>query len=343
MPAFEGGNSKAEARDGKRKKLSAVIPQELALASSLEDLLEGLDEELSDQDYLDRVARLSFAGVAWTPERISAVRDVLTPWCHNIKLAEGVYATYCEEFYSAHQEIMRVVNHALSGDFAGKRVLDVGCLEGYFSAECALQGAEVLGVEGKLINVKKCEFVKSVLGLQNLRFVQDDAMAVTREKYGSFEAVLVLGLIYHLDDPFTFLENVSRLCNGFALIDTLISFEHQPTTLCGDWKPELSSLQEFTYRDRTYAGRLYREFDTSATQVGKDLSTTASLRNEQSVWLTEEALVQLLRDVGFEQVEKLVYPRHEDVWWANVQRDARVLLLAVKKRSEFRSRIFTQT
>jgi 2-polyprenyl-3-methyl-5-hydroxy-6-metoxy-1,4-benzoquinol methylase len=319
------------------------MPHELASASSLEDVLDVLDQDLSDQEYLDWVTGLSFTGVTWTPERISAVRDVLNPWNHNIKLADGLYTASCDEFYPAHQEIMRVVAHALSGDFAGKRVLDVGCLEGYFSTECALQGAEVLGVEGKLINVKKCEFVKSVLDLHDVRFVHDDAMAVTRDRYGSFDAALVLGLLYHLDDPFTFLENVSGLCDGFVLIDTLIALEDQPPTLCEDWKPELSSLQEFTHRDRSYAGRLYREFDSGATQLGKELSTTASLRNEQSIWLTEEALVQLLRDVGFEQIEKLVYPRHEDNWWADVRTDGRVLLLAVKKRSEFRSRIFTQT
>jgi 2-polyprenyl-3-methyl-5-hydroxy-6-metoxy-1,4-benzoquinol methylase len=322
--------------------LSAAVSQESAITSPLKDLHPEALEGLTDQAYLDRVATVSFRDVEWTRERISAVRDALSPWNHNIKLADGIYTTYGEDFYPAHQEIMSVVNHVLAGDFAGKRVLDIGCLEGYFSAECALHGAEVLGVEGRLINAKKCEFVKSVLGLHNFRIVQDDAMAVTREKYGLFDAVLVLGLLYHLEDPFSFLENVSRLCGGFALIDTLISFEDQPTTLCGDWKPELSSLQDFTHRDRTYAGRLYREFDGSATEVGKDLSTTASLRNDQSIWLTEDSLVQLLRDAGFEQITKLVYPRHEDAWWADVRTDARVLLLAVKKRTEFRSRIFTQ-
>ena len=162
-------------------------------------------------------------------------------------------------------------------------------------------------------------------------------MAVTRERYGSFDAVLAMGLIYHLNDPFTLLENVANLCDGFTLIDTLISFEHQPEVVCGNWAPELSSLKEFAHGDRTYAGRLYREFDSNSTEVGKDLSPTASLRNELSVWLTEESLVQLLRDVGFEQIQKLVYPRHEDVWWADVQTDSRVLFLAVKKRKEFRS------
>jgi 2-polyprenyl-3-methyl-5-hydroxy-6-metoxy-1,4-benzoquinol methylase len=302
--------------------------------------LEGL-EGLSEQDYLDRISTLSFEGVEWTPERIKAVRDVFMPWNHNIKLADGIYTAYTEELYSGPREAMRVLNHALSGHFAGKRVIDIGCNEGYFSAECALQGAEVLGIEARLINIKKMEFVKSVLGLPRFRFVRDDARAVTREKYGSFDVALVMGLLYHLEEHFTLLENVSRLCEGFVLIDTLVSFEDQPDTLCGDWKPELSELQDFRYGDRTYSGRLHREYDSDATQVGKDLAATSSLGHEWSMWLTEEALVQLLRDVGFEQIVKFVYPKHEDVWWADVRRDARVLLMAVKKRSEFRSRIFT--
>jgi 2-polyprenyl-3-methyl-5-hydroxy-6-metoxy-1,4-benzoquinol methylase len=322
--------------------LSAVTREHSISATPAEDLLEALDDGLTDQEYLDRVASLSFEGVSWTPESITAVRDFLCPWCHNIRLADGIYTAHCDDFYPAHQEIMRVLNQALSGDFGGKRILDVGCLEGYFSAECAAQGADVLGVEGRVTNLRKCEFVKSVLGREDLRFVQDDAMAVTREKYGSFDAVIAMGLIYHLEDPFTFVENIAALCNGFTLIDTLISFEDQPKVLCGGWRPELSSLREFARRDRVYTGRLYREFDTDATELGKDLSPAASLGNDFSIWLTEESLVQLLRDAGFEQIEKLVYPRDENLWWADARTDARVLLLAVRKRNEFRSRIFTQ-
>src|SRR5262245_64206307 len=97
---------------------------------------------------------------------------------------------------------MKIITQQRGGNFSKRRSSDLGCLEGYFSAECALQGATVLGVEGKTINVKKCEFIKSVLGIKNLRFVQDDAMKVTRKKYGTFEVVLALGLLYHLDNPF---------------------------------------------------------------------------------------------------------------------------------------------
>ena len=302
--------------------------------------LDRLQRAPDDQSYLNEVAQLSYEGITWNFESISAVRDLLASWNHNIRLADGIYTSYCPDYYPAHQEIMKVVNEGVSGEFKGKRILDVGCLEGYFAAECALQGAEVLGIEGKLINVKKCEFVKSVLGIDNLQVVQDDALAVTQERYGSFDVVLALGLLYHLDDPFTFLGNMSNLCTGFAVIDSLIAFDEATESVGADWKPELSSLREFTYRDTTYVGRLYREFESHATQLEKDLSRMTSLQNELSVWLTEPSLVQLMRDVGFEQVEKLVYGRREDLWWADQRRDARVLFLARRHRNDFRSKIF---
>ena len=184
-----------------------------------------------------------------------------------------------------------------------------------------MQGAKVLGVEGKTINVKKCEFVKSVLGIKNLSFVKDDAMKVTKKKYGTFDVVVALGLLYHLDDPFTFLENISKLCTGFLILDTHVALREQPTS-SGGWKPDVSP-----------------EFDPDATQLAKDLSVGTSLKNEQSAWLTEDSLVALLHDVGFEQVSKFVFPERDNAWWSDTKADARVLLLVIRKRNSFKSRV----
>jgi 2-polyprenyl-3-methyl-5-hydroxy-6-metoxy-1,4-benzoquinol methylase len=120
------------------------------------------------------------------------------------------------------------VRERLGPDFSGRRIADIGCLEGYFSIECALQGAEVLGIDGKLLNVRKCEFVRSVLGVERVVFVLGDAMKVTRESFGRFDAVLALGLLYHLDDPYTLVANAAGLCDGFIVIDTHIALENQP-------------------------------------------------------------------------------------------------------------------
>jgi hypothetical protein len=184
--------------------------------------------------------------------------------------------------------------------------------------------------------------VKSVLGIERFRIVQDDAIAVTHDRYGTFDVVLALGLLYHLDDPFTFLEQVAELCEGFALIDTHVALEQLPEAIGEGWTPELSARRRFTHRGRSYEGRLFREFEGGATQLDKDLSPTAALSNEQSVWLTEDSLAELLRDVGFDQVEKLVYGRGTGTWWSDVERDARVLLLAMKRRRPFRSRVFAE-
>ena len=198
----------------------------------------------------------------------------------------------------------------LGNNFSGRRIVDIGCLEGYFSIECALQGAEVLGIDGKLLNVRKCEFVRSVLGVERATFALGDAMTVTCESSGRFDAVLVLGLLYHLDDPYTFLANVAALCTGFAVIDTHVALEDQPERIKGgSWRPDLSELRTFTFDGRRYEGRLFREFPTGTARDVKDLSPTASLENELSVWLTEDSLVRMLHDVGFSGTEKVVYPR----------------------------------
>jgi 2-polyprenyl-3-methyl-5-hydroxy-6-metoxy-1,4-benzoquinol methylase len=292
------------------------------------------------RSYLERVAALQFEGVAWTRETIVEVLDLLAPWSHNIALPHGVYTAERDEYYPAHREMMRVVAERLGGEFTGRRVVDIGCLEGYFSIECALQGADVLGIDGKILNVRKCEFVRSVLGVQRAMFVRGDAMDVRRESAGRCDVVLALGLLYHLDNPYAFLENVAGVCDGFAVIDTHVALAAQPETLKDGWRPELSEMRTFTFGGRQYEGRLFREFPEDTTRDVKDVSPTTSLDNELSVWLTEESLVQMLHDIGFAGTEKVVFPRDAGTWWSDIRRDCRVLLVASSPRNRFRSRMF---
>ena len=294
------------------------------------------DWQKEKKPYLRQISRLSFESRQWNRKQILEMRDFLSPWNHNVKLRNGIFTASCDTYYPTHQEIMKVIHQQLRGDYRNKRIMDLGCLEGYFSAECALQGATVLGIDGKIINVKKCEFIRSVLDIPSLTFIKDDAMKVTKQKYGSFDVVLALGLLYHFDNPFRFLENMSKLCDGFMVIDTLVAVTDEDGSFRG-WKPDLSSMKEFKFGRKTYSGRLYREFGSKATQLFKDLSYTASLKNEFSVWLTEDSLVGLLRDVGFEEISKIVFPKNANLWWAE---DSRVLLVANKKRKPLKSKIF---
>jgi len=298
----------------------------------------------TQRSYLDRVASLDFNGVEWTRGKILEVRDLLSPWHHNIPLSHGIYTTACDEYYPAHREMMRVVREHVDGDFSGHRVLDIGCLEGYFSIECALQGADVVGIDGKILNVRKCEFVRSVLGVPRVTFFEGDAMRLTAAAFGRFDVVLALGLLYHLEDPYTFLEHLAGLCDGFVVIDTHVALEDQPEIIkAAPWRPDLSELKTFTFSGKAYEGRWFREFPPGTARDVKDLSPTASLDNELSVWLTEDALVRMLHDVGFAATEKVVFPRIQDTWWSDPRRDCRVLLVASAARRRFRSKLFSAT
>ena len=294
-------------------------------------------QQQDEKAYLDNITKMSFRNVKWTRKKLEETRDALSPWNHNIRLPHKVYTAYVEDYYPSHKEIMKIVSRELHGVFKKKRVVDIGSLEGYFSTECALQGASVLGVEGKAKNLKKCEFVKSALKIKTLNFVQDDAMKVTKKKYGGFDVALVLGLLYHLDDPFTFLEHMAGLCEGFMLLDTHVAVPVTPKV--GNWKPELTEMKEFKHKGKTYEGRHFVEFNPNTPQLTKDLSTTASLVNDLSVWLTEDSLVSLLHDVGFEQVSKIVFPRRAETWWTDDKTDARVLMVCVKKRARWKSKV----
>jgi SAM-dependent methyltransferase len=298
--------------------------------------------DLDEAEYLRAIEELDLEGVAWDAATLAEVRDFLGPWQHNIRLPHGVYTAYWEALYPPHEEMMSVVARELRGEFTGKRVLDLGCLEGYFAVECALQGATVVAVEGKIKNVRKIEFVRSALGIEatKLRLVRDDVMNVTRAAYGSFDAVLALGLLYHLADPFRFLANLAEVCDGFVLIDTHIAFEDETPTLRDGWRPPLSPLTELTFRGKSYFGRWYREFEPGTPQLAKDLSVAASLTDDAAVWLVEDSLVALLHDVGFPQVAKIAFAKSEGTWWSDLEQEARVLYLASKRPEGFRSRVF---
>jgi hypothetical protein len=133
---------------------------------------------------------------------------------------------------------------------------------------------------------------------------------------------------------------MAGLCNGFVVIDTHVALDDQPESIKGGWRPDLSEMRTFTFGGKSYEGRLFREFPTGTARDVKDLSPTASLENELSVWLTEESLVQMLHDVGFSGTEKVVYPRDAGTWWSDLRKECRILMVASSPRSRFHSKLF---
>ena len=110
---------------------------------------------------------------------------------------------------------------AVGGSLRGKRVLDIACNSGFWSVQCALMGAQVVGFDARPELIAQANLIKSVVGAQNLRFQVLDFWDMSGTTLGSdFDIVLNLGILYHLSDPLQALQRTLAMAREYVLLDT---------------------------------------------------------------------------------------------------------------------------
>lgn len=173
--------------------------------------------------------------------------------------------------------------------FEEMRVLDLGALEGQYAIEFALHGAEVVAIEGREANVEKAQLACDALKLDRLELRQEDVRGLGRQRHGTFDVVLCVGLLYHLDgaDVFAFLDQLADVCRTLLILDTHVA---------------LRGRDSYAHDGREYRGLRFVEHSPRASQVQRDRSLWASLDNAESFWLTRASLVNALARAGFTSV-----------------------------------------
>jgi SAM-dependent methyltransferase len=220
------------------------------------------------------------------------------PWtAANVHLGDDVYTIdpKTPRGHGRMVQFLQVIADITRRPFSDLRILDLGCLEGEYSIEFARLGAQVVGIEGRKPNIEKALFAKEVLGLENLRFIQDDVRNLSKDKYGSFDVILCSGLFYHLDaaDLVGFAEKMAQVCLTCTIIDTY--FSH-------------SRKESFVHAGKTYWGKSFIEHHADATTDEREKSLHASLDNRQSFWPTRPSLYNLLAHAGFTSVYECMNP-----------------------------------
>lgn len=220
---------------------------------------------------------------------------------HNICLRDDVY-TIAPRIVGDEVKLRRIVQSVFDlagGSVEGLRILDLACLEGLYAIEFARHHATCLGIEGREANIEKARFTKQVLRLDNLDFVQDDVRNLSADKYGCFDVVLCLGLLYHLDAPdvFPFIERLSEVCRRICIVDTRITLA--PTT-------------RYVYHDRIYPGMRGDEHGPNDSIETKTSKLWASLDNNENFWLSRASLYNALAHVGFTSVYECNVPAEPD-------------------------------
>jgi hypothetical protein len=250
-------------------------------------------------------------------DRQRTVVEKFGPWtASNIHLADDFYTIgeHIEGDEVKLRRILQVVSDVASQPLEAIRLLDLACHEGIYAIEFARHGANVLGIEGRQAHIEKAMFVKDALSLNNVDFVQDDVRNLSKDKYGSFDVVLCLGILYHLDVPdvFRFIECIGEVCDDIAVIDTRIT---------------LGPTLPYVYKGTKYWGhRISEGHRPSDTPEEKIKKYWASLDNVTSFHLSRTSLYCMLGRVGFTSVYECYIPPEPE------KPVDRITLLAIKGR-----------
>ena len=224
------------------------------------------------------------------------------PWtAHNIHLKDDIY-TIAPRIIGDEvrlRRIVQVVSDLLGGRIEGARILDLACLEGMFAIEFARQKASCLGIEGREANIEKARFVKEALSLDNLELVQDDVRNLSPERYGYFDVVLCLGLLYHLDKPdvFSFIESLSAVSRRICIVDTRVTLH-----------PKI----QVEYNNHIYCGIVGEEHEAADSKEKKLARLWASLDNSENFYLSRPTICNALLHAGFTSVYQCNIPAEPD-------------------------------
>jgi tRNA (mo5U34)-methyltransferase len=156
-------------------------------------------------------------------EELRELFDSMKPWHHLIDV-HGV-PTKTESAWGDDLDHPKVLWESVSEllpSLEGKRVLDVGCNDGFFLFACRRLGAkEVVGVEVREHYYDHAVLVNRLLDLGGINVHLLSAYDVG-EALGQFDVTLALGLIYHLKNPFLFLERVSAITTSTIIVETAV-------------------------------------------------------------------------------------------------------------------------
>jgi hypothetical protein len=284
---------------------------------------------------------------AATPEVIqSNLRDLISregPWSgHNIEVAPGVFTRGSSP--SGDEGRFQFVKQ-LAADLARRplqrlRVLDLGALEGQYGIEFALEGAEVVFIEGREPSAKKIRFALDALGIERASVRTEDVRNLKRSEHGEFDVVLCIGILYHLDQAgvFGLIRSMREVCTDVLVLDTHIAHEDGDVAqhTRGDFwvDPQaLSDMREIEIDGQRYRGRDYIEAAREQELPG---ALWASLDNVTSFWPTMPSLVNALRAAGFTTVLEPLGP------WLGWPPDRRVLVAKAGERIRLRSTSFEE-
>lgn len=169
-------------------------------------------------------------------------------WHHRIEVAPGVWTPGLQDTQTLLTQI------GMPEDLSGMRVLDIGARDGFFTFEAERRGArEVIALDNEPPDRTGFSIAARLLG-SRATYVTENVYSLAPERYGRFDLVLFLGVIYHLRHPLLALDRIHDVCEPDAtlLVETHMIDEGFVDT-AGAWRklndfhPDLAAIPLVQY------------------------------------------------------------------------------------------------
>jgi tRNA (mo5U34)-methyltransferase len=224
------------------------------------------------------------------------------PWMYSWKLTRHVEVrSAAAERDTVHTTRLDMITPVLKAAFAAAgpqpSVLDVGCNEGWFAHRALeLGAARAIGVDVRESNIRRAELLRRHFDIDGARlgFRQAGVHGLDPEDLGTFDVVLMLGLIYHLEDPIGALRVARSLCHGTIVVESQLTAYNEPIKM--GW-----GQTDVFYDVSTH----WAAFLEPATEQEDDGNALASFGGIVSLVPNRAALIQAVEVAGFRDVRML--------------------------------------
>jgi hypothetical protein len=205
----------------------------------------------------------------------------------HLELKAGALATYNDP------RILWAIQNF--GPLDGRRVLELGPLEGGHTSMLEAAGAQVDAIEANQRAFLRCLITKEILGLTRSKFWLGDFMKALETSEQNYDFIVACGVLYHLTNPLDLVELVAKRTGAVYFWTHVVTEESMPRSdprrfvIASDVEAhQFHGLNVRAYR-RTYAN-------------AQDNVTFCGGLNDEHRWLHRDDLLEALKAVGFTDI-----------------------------------------
>ena len=219
-------------------------------------------------------------------------------WFYEFALPDGsrTRSYLPEDVQQIHATRLQLTERALDAsvgrDCSGLTAVDLACHQGWFALHLARRRFDsVLGIDAREEHLADARLMAEVLGATNFRTRRLDLESARAEDIGPHDVTLMLGLLYHLENPVRMLRLARAVTRRVLVIESQV-VPHAAGMI--DW-----GARRFQQRMVGVFGVV----DESDVTHGPEMSVHGICLAPSA-----ETLEWLLRRVGFARVERLMPP-----------------------------------